>query len=152
MTGNSDGTIMVIKPKKGQKIECNGSKQIHKIIWGLIKAMQPFDKDKEHFFVIGINRAFCLRYLDHVSEGSLHGTIAEPREVFRNAIHLGASSIILAHNHPSGNLTPSRNDISITRELVQAGKILKIEVVDHIIVSHEGYYSFSDEGKLNKDE
>ncbi len=143
---------MVVKPKKGQKIFCNGSKQIYKIIWGLIKVMQPFDKDKEHFFVIGVNRAYLMRYIDHVSTGTIHGTIAEPREVFRNAIHLGASCIILAHNHPSGSLIPSRPDIKVTKELVEAGKILKIEVIDHVIVSSEGYYSFSDEGEIAVEE
>lgn len=139
---------MVVKPKKGQKIFCNSSKQIYKIIWGLIKTMQPFDRDKEHFFVIGINRAYIMLYIDHVSTGTIHGTIAEPREVFRNAIHLGAACLIICHNHPSGSLIPSRADIQVTKELVQAGKLLRIEVVDHVIVSSEGYYSFSDEGKL----
>ena len=127
---------------------CNGSKQVYKIIWNLIKSMEPFDRDKEHFFAIGINRAYCMRYIDHVSTGTMHGTIAEPREVFRNAIHLGASCIILVHNHPSGSLIPSKPDIKVTKELTQAGKLLKIEVIDHVIVSSEGYYSFSDEGKL----
>jgi DNA repair protein RadC len=139
---------MVVKPKKGQKILCNGSKQVYKIVWKLIKTMQPFDRDKEHFFVIGTNRAYCMRYIDHVSTGTMHGTIAEPREVFRNAIYLGASCIILAHNHPSGSLIPSQMDIKVTEELMKAGKLLRIEVIDHIIVSSEGYYSFSDEGKL----
>ena len=141
---------MVVKPKKRQKIFCNGSKQVSKIIWGLIKVMEPFDRDKEHFFVIGMNRAYIMRYIDHVSTGTMHGTIAEPREVFRNAIHLGASSIIIAHNHPSGSLIPSRADIKVTKELVKAGKLLKIGVIDHIIVSSEGYYSFSDEGLLKE--
>lgn len=143
---------MVVKPKKGQKILCNGSKQVYKIIWGLIRAMQPFDRDKEHFFVIGMTRAYVMCYIDHVSTGTMHGTIAEPREVFRNAIHLGASCIILVHNHPSGLLIPSQMDIRVTKELMEAGKILKIDVIDHVIVSHEGYYSFSDEGKLDKED
>ena len=110
--------------------------------------MQPFDRDKEHFFVIGINCDYRMRYIDHVSTGTMHSTIAEPREVFRNAIHLAASRIILSHTHPSGSLIPSSRDISVTDELVKAGKILRIDVVDHVIVSHEGYYSFFDEGKL----
>lgn len=139
---------MVVKPKKGQKILCNGSKQVYKIVWGLIKAMQPFDRDKEHFFVIGVNRAYCMRYIDHVSTGSMHGTIAEPREVFRNAIHLGASCIILIHNHPSGALIPSRMDIKVTKEMVQVGKILKIEVIDHMIIASKGYYSFAEKGEI----
>jgi DNA repair protein RadC len=64
-----------------------------------------------------------------------------PREVFRNAIHLGASCIILVHNHPSGSLIPNRPDINVTNELVEARKILKIEVIDHVIVFSEGHSS-----------
>ncbi len=140
---------MVLEPQKGKKIRCNSSKQIHKIVWGLIQGMQEFDQAKEHFFVIGMNRAYCMTYLDWVSMGTLFGTVAEPREVFRNAIHFGASSIILAHNHPSGSLVPSKLDIAMTKDMVNAGKLLRIEVVDHVIVSHEGYYSFSDAGELH---
>ncbi len=139
---------MVLEPQKGKKIRCSSSRQIHKIVWGLIKGMQEFDQAKEHFFVIGLNRAYCMIYLDWVSMGTLFGTVAEPREVFRNAIHLGASSIILAHNHPSGSLVPSKLDITMTKDMANAGKLLRIEVVDHVIVSHEGYYSFSDEGEI----
>ncbi|HWY98060.1 MAG TPA: JAB domain-containing protein [Bacteroidia bacterium] len=110
--------------------------------------MQPFDQGKEHLFAIGVNRAFRILYLDWISMGSVSGTVAEPREVFRTAVLQGASSLILVHNHPSGNFKPSNEDKKVTETMVNAGKILHINVVDHIIVSSDGYYSFADEGEL----
>ncbi|MGP8217487.1 MAG: JAB domain-containing protein, partial [Bacteroidia bacterium] len=89
---------------KGQKVVMNGSEQVYKFVWSLIAAMQPFDRDKEHLFVIGLNRMHRVKYVDHVSMGSMHGMMVGPREIFRNAIHLGASSIILCHNHPSADV------------------------------------------------
>lgn len=139
---------MVVKPKKGQKISVSGSREIYELLSGLFDLLEPFDKDKEHFWVIGLTRAMTVRYLDWVSMGTMHGTVAEPREVFRNAILHGASSIILAHNHPSGNIRPSREDIDITKTLIAGGKILKIKVLDHVIIVDGDYYSFNDEGKL----
>jgi DNA repair protein RadC len=96
-----------------------------------------------------VTRAYRVKYVDHVSMGTMHGTMAGPSEIFRNAIHLGASAIFLAHNHPSQLVEPSNEDIAMTKLIVEAGKILKIDVVDHLIVSGEGYYSFADEGVLD---
>jgi DNA repair protein RadC len=137
---------MIVETTKGQKIIMKGSKEVYRFIWELIIAMQPFDRDKEHLFVIGINRAFHVKYLDHVAMGTMHETIAGPREIFRNAIHLGASAIILAHNHPSGSIIPSKEDIAMTKRLKEAGDLLNIKVVDHLIVAEEGYFSITDEG------
>ena len=123
----------------------NGSEQVYKFVWSLIAAMQPFDRDKEHLFVIGLTRAQHVKYVDHVSMGTMHGLITEPREIFRNAIYLGASCIVLCHNHPSNSVLPSQQDIDMTKCTVQAGKLLRIEVVDHLIVGDDGYYSFADE-------
>jgi DNA repair protein RadC len=141
---------MVVEPKKGQKVVINGSKQAYKFVWSVIDAMQPGDKDKEHLFVIGVTGAYRVRYFDHVSMGTMEGTIAGAREIFRNAIRLGASSIILAHNHPSGSVSPSKRDMETTKVVAEAGKFLNIKLVDHLIVSDEGYYSFADEGRLEE--
>ncbi len=140
---------MIVKIEKENKITVTGSQQVYKFLWGLIETMQPFDKEKEHLYVIGVSRAFRIRYVDWVAMGTMHGLVAGPREVFRNAVHLGASAIILAHNHPSNSVKPSKEDITMTKYMVQAGKILNINVVDHLIVSGEGYYSFADEGELH---
>jgi DNA repair protein RadC len=139
---------MRVEPKRGQRVFISGSQQVYKFIWKLIAAMQPFDQEKEHLFVIGVSRNYLVKYVDHVSMGSMHGTIAAPREIFRNAIHLGASAIFLVHNHPSGSVAPSKEDIAMTKRIMEAGKLLNIEVVDHLIVVENGYYSFADEGEL----
>jgi DNA repair protein RadC len=85
---------------------------------------------------------------EQVSHGGISGTVVDPKRVFKTAVEQGASGIILCHNHPSGNLNPSQQDLDITRKLVAAGKLLEINVLDHIIVSIQGYYSFADEGKM----
>jgi DNA repair protein RadC len=86
--------------------------------------------------VIGVNRALNVHFLDWVAMGSMHSLIVEPREIFRNAILHGASSIILVHNHPSGEVEPSRQDIEMTKNVIEAGKVLRIAVMDYLIVSH----------------
>ena len=100
---------------------------------------------------------FCVLCLDtrnkiiaacRVSEGSLSMTVVHPREVFQRAILSNAASIIIAHNHPSGDSKPSNEDIKITKQLVQAGEIMKIKVFDHIIIGESADYSFSQCGLL----
>jgi DNA repair protein RadC len=122
------------------------------IVWNILKEviskMQPFDADKEHLWVLGLTASNGIKYIDHVSMGSQKYTIAEASEVFRMAIHKGASTIIIAHNHPSGNATPSESDKLLTKTVCDAGKILKVLVIDHIIVCEEGYYSFADNGGI----
>jgi len=90
------------------------------------------------------------RYMDFciVSKGTLSGSPAHPREVFKAAIRQSASAIILMHNHPSGDPTPSSDDIAVTRTLIEAGKILGIRVLDHIILGQQSYFSFKDEGRM----
>jgi len=139
---------MIIELKEKPKISIGCSKLVYRLIWNVIQSMQPFDQDKEHLFAIGVNRAFRILYIDWISMGSVSGTVAEPREVFRTAVLQGASALILVHSHPSGNFQPSNEDKKVTKTMVNSGKILHINVVDHVIVSCEGYYSFADEGEL----
>lgn len=102
----------------------------------------------EEFRVIYLNRANKIIGDKQISIGGVSGTVADPKIIFRKAIELLACSVILAHNHPSGNITPSKADIELTRKMKEAGKLMEIEVIDHIIVSDHGYYSFADEGML----
>lgn len=95
-----------------------------------------------------LNRANKVIGILKLSTGGTSATIAEPKLVFASSILSNASSIILAHNHPSGNLTPSQADIDLTKKLKEAGKFLEIPVLDHLIVTSEGYYSFADEGLI----
>lgn len=102
------------------------------------------DKAKEHFKLILLNTRNKIIGISTVSIGSLNASIVHPREVFGEAISHNAASVILAHNHPSGDSEPSEDDLMITKRLVEAGKILDIKVTDHIIITKNGYFSFKE--------
>jgi len=104
--------------------------------------------DKEHFKVILLNVKNRVISVENISVGSLNSSIVHPREVFKPAIKRSSAAVILVHNHPSGDPTPSREDIEITRRLMEAGKILGIEVLDHIIFGNPNYLSFKEKGLL----
>lgn len=103
---------------------------------------------QEVFIVMLLNRANEVLGVYRLSRGSVAGTIVDPKLVFSVALKGLASVLILAHNHPSGTLKPSNADIDLTRKLVEGGKLLEIQIVDHIIVTRRGYYSFADEGLI----
>lgn len=103
---------------------------------------------KEFFYVLLLNTANQIFREIVVSEGLLNSSLVHPREVFQKAISESANSIILMHNHPSGNPTPSGSDIKITQQLAKAGQIIDIRVLDHIIIAGEQYYSFVQHEKL----
>lgn len=100
----------------------------------------------EEFKIMLLNRANRVLGIVDISQGGMAGTIADPKVIFSAAIKSAASSIILIHNHPSGNLTPSQADISLTRKLKTGGEILDIAVLDHIILTKDGYLSMAEEG------
>ena len=97
---------------------------------------------KEHFIAFILNTQNEIIKREIVSIGTLNASLVHPREVFREAIKLNACSLILAHNHPSGSLEPSMEDVNTTQRLKEAGKILGIEILDHVLVTAEGYKSF----------
>lgn len=99
------------------------------------------DELKEKFLVICLNSANKVTKFEAISVGSLNSSVVHPREIFKFAIENSSASIILVHNHPSGNLEPSNEDIAITKKIVEAGKILNIEVLDHIIIAGNSYTS-----------
>ncbi|RUM67317.1 MAG: hypothetical protein DSZ05_02870 [Sulfurospirillum sp.] len=106
------------------------------------------DKKQEHFVVLTLDGASHIINIRTVFIGTLTQSIVHPREVFADAIADRAASIIIAHNHPSGTLRASQADIRITERLKEVGSLVGIELLDHVIISHTGYYSFSDEGML----
>jgi DNA repair protein RadC len=105
-------------------------------------------KSVECFMVVYLNRANKIIQFEIVSEGGITGTVADPRIILKKALEHHAVSIILCHNHPSGNLKPSKSDELLTSKIKSAASYLDIQVLDHIIVSEDGYYSFSDEGMM----
>ncbi len=104
------------------------------------------DLDLEQFWIILLSRSNNIIAKRKISEGGVAGTVVDPKVVFKYALDQLASSIILVHNHPSGNLNPSQQDKVLTKKLVDAGEVLSIKVIDHLIVSSRGYTSFADEG------
>jgi len=106
------------------------------------------DKKKELFYIILLDNKNRVIREDRVSEGTLSASLVHPREVFASAVREAAASLVVVHNHPSGDPAPSREDEQITRRLAEAGKLLGIEIVDHVIIGRERYYSFADQGRL----
>lgn len=103
-------------------------------------------KKHEVFAVIFLNRANKINHYEVISEGGITGTVADPRIILKKALAHDAVNLILCHNHPSGSIKPSRADEELTKKISDAADYLDIKVLDHIIVSEEGYYSFADEG------
>jgi len=112
--------------------------------------LQPKLQDYRHevFAVLFLNRGNRVKHYEVISEGGLTGTMVDVRVILRKALEKDALGIILCHNHPSGNLTPSQADIQLTKNMQAAARLLQIEIIDHLIVSHTGFYSFADQGML----
>lgn len=106
------------------------------------------DLHHEEFWVILLNAANQVVDKRNISKGGVNGTVADAKLIFKPAIEKLASSIVLCHNHPSGNINPSNADIYLTQKMVEAGKSLDISIVDHLIVGNNVYYSFADEGLM----
>lgn len=116
-------------------------------VYDLLKADLQ-DIPHEAFWIVLLNRANRVIKKHQISQGGVAGTVADPKLIFKVAVEELASGIILAHNHPSGNLTASQADIDLTKKLKESGKLLDIQVLDHIIIAGKTYFSFADEGLL----
>jgi len=108
------------------------------------------DREKEHFWVVGLANNLRIRYVELISMGGVRHTAIEPMNVFRWSVMKGCVQVIMVHNHPSGNLKPSAIDIDLTDHLFQVGRILNINVLDHLIISTKSYMSFADTKLLEK--
>lgn len=104
--------------------------------------------DREHFLVVGLDAKHAVIGINTVSIGSVTMSIVHPREVFKPLILMNASAVILAHNHPSGDATPSPEDRALTRRLKDGGELLGITVLDHVVLGEDRYYSFADHQEL----
>lgn len=102
----------------------------------------------EEMSILLLNRANKVLGFAKISIGGTTGTVVDTKVIFQTALKANANAIILCHNHPSGNLSPSEADIKITKNVREAGKIMEINLLDHLIITDEGYYSFADEGIL----
>ncbi|MBI3501132.1 MAG: DNA repair protein RadC [Bacteroidetes bacterium] len=119
------------------------SKDIYEIFRPLF-----LDLPHEEFHILLLNRTNLLIKKENVSKGGISGTVVDPKIIFKTALSYQASSIVLCHNHPSGNLKPSSEDISLTKKIKEAGAFLEIPILDHVIITDTGYFSFADEGMM----
>lgn len=108
------------------------------------------DLQIEQFWALFLNQANIVLKCQKISEGGIAGTVIDPGPLFKMAVLENARAIILCHNHPSGNLRPSEADLQITRKLIQAGTLLEIQVIDHLIITNQGYLSMADEGLISR--
>jgi DNA repair protein RadC len=124
-----------------EKVKITASRDAYNVI-------RPHLMDLHHeaFWVVLVNRANRVIRAQQVSQGGVAGTVADPKIIFNCAIQHFASGIIVAHNHPSGNLSPSQADIDLTKKLKEGGRLLEIQVLDHLIIAGQKYFSFADEG------
>ncbi len=129
------------EPEKRLKITCS-SDAYQQVRQHLI------DLPHEEFWTICLKRNNEVITKQRISAGGMAGTVADPRIIFKRALESHAAALILVHNHPSGNLRPSQSDIDLTRKLKEGGRLLDIPVLDHLIFTDGGYYSFADEGIL----
>ncbi len=134
----------VVKPNDRPSVNC--STDAHQIF------LENWDSNiielKEEFKILLLNRAHKVLGISLISSGGLSGTLVDPKLIFVTALKANSSSIIMAHNHPSGTLKPSSADIQLTSKCVQAGKLLELPILDHLIITRSGFYSLADEGLI----
>ncbi len=130
-----------------EKAGLEGPTEVADHLRKILNQEDRLSQEREHFWVIALSVTNKVKFVELVSLGTLNSSLVHPREVFRRAIQCGAFSIILGHNHPSGSCKPSGEDIALTRELGDAGRILGIKVLDHVIIGDQAF-SFKEEGLL----
>lgn len=133
---------MDIKLTKHDKRYIESTDDVYSIMQRVLLRDNQIDQEKEHLWMIGMNQAGYILYIELIALGSYKSVDVEPMNVFRVAVMKNASRVILVHNHPSGSLTPSDADKDITDRLIQVGRILNIDLIDHLIITPKNYISF----------
>ena len=132
--------------KPSERPQVSSSKEVYELL------KRTWDETKiewvEQFKILLLNQANRVLGISELATGGMTGTVADPRIIFITALKVAAPNLILAHNHPSGSIKPSRADIELTRKIKEGGKLLDITVLDHLIISNEAYYSMADEGMM----
>jgi DNA repair protein RadC len=140
--------VAVLLKIKDSKTSIGSPDALVKIFRNILRSEHVIDRDKEHFWVVGLTTHNTVKYVEMVSLGILGASLVHAREIFRLAILQAVSSVILVHNHPSGHPEPSEEDLILTRRITEAGKIIGIEVLDHIIIGSRLYKSFRETGLM----
>ena len=138
---------MIIQLRESSK-PLNTPKRVYEILQAVLEAESAADQDKEHLWVFYLTSRQTIKALELVSLGTLNACLVHPREVFTQAVAYRCASIIIAHNHPSGNKQVSDEDIASTKRLNEAGRILGVELLDHVIITRQGYTSLQEQGLM----
>ena len=139
--------VRELDPAHSEPVHIRGPQDVHRLLH-----QRTSQELGEVFYVITLNTQSCVVGLHEVTRGTLSSSLVHPREVFIRAIADYAAGIVVVHNHPSGNPTPSADDHAVTRQLVDAGKVLDLPVYDHVIIGNARYFSFAEGGLLGKGE
>jgi len=134
--------------KRALKIEDSGLPIVQTVNDVALQVGYIRDKSREHFIAIYLNARNELIFRKHIFIGTLNASLVHPREIFKEALEHNAASVILVHNHPSGDPTPSEDDLEITKRIMEAGKIMGIDILDHIIITKNKILSFKSKGLI----
>jgi|GEM_PF-457884 len=142
--------IMFERLTTHDKIIINYPEQLYLLMKRVLLRKNKTDRNREHFWTIGLENNNRILYIELISMGTVNQTFSEPMDVFGNALKKRAVSVFLVHNHPSGTLYPSKGDETATDRLMQVGNIIKIPVRDHLIITPNNYFSFMENGLMKK--
>src|SRR5512135_813407 len=129
---------------KGSNKMVESSEEVAKVFQDILSLEDNIEQEKEHFYVMHLDIRNQVKMVELVSIGGLTSAVVHPREAFRRAVIAGSAAIIIGHNHPSGKADPSDEDTKLTRRIFEAGRILGIDMLDHIIFTKEMYFSFKE--------
>lgn len=150
--GEAKAIAIVAALELGRRRKETAGRDVVKVVTSTdaFAVLQPVfaDLNHEEFWILILNQANYLIGKQLISKGGMAGTVADPKIIFKTALEHNAAYVILAHNHPSGSLRPSQQDINITKKMVEAGRMLDLHVLDHLIVTDKLFYSFGDEGLI----
>lgn len=141
---------MDINLTEAERIKILNSDDLYDVMQRILLRENKIDQNREHFWIVGLESNNRILFIELISLGTVNKTIVEPMEVFSLALQKRAVNIILCHNHPSGSLQPSPEDKDVTDRLIQAGRIVNMPVLDHLVISERSYLSFRDVGLMKE--
>lgn len=141
---------MNVRISQAEKVKIMNSVDLYAVMQKILLRDRKIDRGKEHFWVIGLAADHRILYIELVGLGTMREVVVDPMEVFSIALQKRCAKVVLVHNHPSGELRPSRPDQDITDRMLQVGSFLGVPVIEHLVISEEGYYSFAHSGLLEE--
>jgi len=141
---------MTVRLTKEQKIKVLNSEDVYKIMQQILLREKKISRAQEHFWVVGLDNKNKILFIELIALGAQNRLDATPPDIFRMTIYKLAVKVIFVHNHTSGDVTPGKADIKTTQKLIQAGELLNIQVIDHLVINETKFLSFADKGLIAK--